>query len=208
MKIVEVAYIKGVTQWKDGPGDGLPEVAMLGRSNVGKSSLINFLLGRKKAAYVSKTPGKTQLIQYFLINRAFYLVDLPGYGYARTGRNTRRAWGPMVESYLLKRKNLSGVVLLIDIRHPESPLDNKMFQWLKIHRISTLFIVTKGDKLAKGKRKAQTDRVLRSYGIENVVMTSSTKKEGRGAVWKAIEKTMFDRPGKERTHLTGKTPSV
>ncbi|MBN4054320.1 YihA family ribosome biogenesis GTP-binding protein [Nitrospira defluvii] len=193
MKIVSVEYIKGVPRWDQGPKDDLPEIAVIGRSNVGKSSLINFLVGRKKAAYVSKTPGKTQLIHFFLINRAFYLVDLPGYGYARTPRHTRAGWGPMIESYFLKRRTLSAVALLIDIRHPNSPLDKQMFEWLKHHRLATLFIATKGDKMTRGKRKAQANVVVRSFGIEDLVVTSSAKKEGRADVWTAIENTLSDK---------------
>lgn len=188
MKIISVEYIKASHRWDEGPRDRLPEFAMIGRSNVGKSSLINFLLGRKKAAYVSKTPGKTQLIHFFLVNRAFYLVDLPGYGYARLPKNTRKSWGPMVESYLLKRESLAGLAHLIDIRHPVSPLDDGMVQWLIEHKLVSLFIATKGDKIAKGKRKGQTDAIKQALGIENLIVTSSVKKEGRISVWKGIEK--------------------
>jgi len=147
MKIHSVEYLKAAPRWEEGPQDRLPEIAMIGRSNVGKSSLINFLLGRKKAAYVSKTPGKTQLIQFFLINRSFYLVDLPGYGYARTPKKMRKSWGKMVDEYLIKRDTLRAVTLLIDIRRPDSPLDLQMQEWLSFHKIQTLFIATKGDKI-------------------------------------------------------------
>ncbi len=187
MKITSVEYIKGVPKWDDGPRDGLPEFAMLGRSNVGKSSLINFLLGRKKAAYVSKTPGKTQLIHFFLINRSFYLVDLPGYGYAQTARTLRESWGPMMTSYLLKRPTLSAVGLLIDIRRPDSPLDSEMSQWLYQNRISTLFIATKADKISRGKRKAQIDSIKAEFGMPELVVTSVLKKEGRMDVWRGVK---------------------
>jgi len=191
MKIVSVDYIKGVPSWDQGPLDALPEVAMLGRSNVGKSSLINFLLGRKKSAYVSRTPGKTQLIHFFLINRAFYLVDLPGYGYARTPRATREGWGPMITSYLLKRQSLSAVALLIDMRRPDSPLDSEMTQWLNGHQIATLVFATKADKITMGKRKAQVDAIKRAYGIPALIVTSALKKEGREEAWREIEKILF-----------------
>ncbi len=191
MKIKSVEYIKASTRWDDGPTDGLPEIAMLGRSNVGKSSLINFLLNRKKAAYVSKTPGKTQLIQFFLINRAFYLVDLPGYGYARTPKTTRKSWGAMIENYLLKRETLAGVSLLIDIRHPGSPLDLRMTDWLNQHRLRTLFIATKGDKLKLGKRRLQAAAIKGIFNTSDLIQTSSAKKQGRDAVWKGIESVVF-----------------
>ncbi|MFQ5543146.1 MAG: ribosome biogenesis GTP-binding protein YihA/YsxC [Nitrospiria bacterium] len=185
MKITSVEYIKGVPRWQDAPGDGFPEVAMIGRSNVGKSSLINFLLGRKMA-YVSKKPGKTQLIHFFLINRAFYLVDLPGYGYSKASKLIRTGWGPMVESYFLNRKTLRAVSLLIDIRHPEMPIDLRMKEWLEYHRMKTLFIATKGDKLSRGKGQKQMDIMKHFFGISKLVATSSLKKEGKVDVWKTI----------------------
>lgn len=191
MKIKSVEYIKASTRWDDGPTDGLPEIAVIGRSNVGKSSLINFLLNKKKAAYVSKTPGKTQLIHFFLINRSFYLVDLPGYGYARTPKNTRKSWGPMIENYLLKRETLAAVSLLIDIRHPGSPLDMQMADWLEQHQLHTLFIATKGDKLKLGKRRLQAGALKRIFNASDLIQTSSTKKQGKDAVWKSIESVVF-----------------
>lgn len=191
MKIKSVEYIKASTRWDDGPTDGLPEIAMIGRSNVGKSSLINFLLNKKKAAYVSKTPGKTQLIHFFLINRSFYLVDLPGYGYARTPKNTRKSWGPMIENYLLKRETLAAVSLLIDIRHPGSPLDMQMADWLEQHQLHTLFIATKGDKLKLGKRRLQASALKRIFNASDLIQTSSAKKQGKDAVWKSIESVVF-----------------
>lgn len=191
MKIKSVEYIKASTRWDDGPTDALPEIAMIGRSNVGKSSLINFLLNRKKAAYVSKTPGKTQLIQFFLINQSFYLVDLPGYGYARTPKTTKKSWGPMIENYLLKRETLAGVSLLIDIRHPGSPLDLQMAAWLRQHQLRTLFIATKGDKLKLGKRRLQAAEIKNIFDTSNLIQTSSAKKQGRDAVWKGIESVVF-----------------
>ncbi len=190
MKITSVEYIKAATRWEDGPRDGLPEVAMIGRSNVGKSSLINLLLGRKMA-YVAKTPGKTQLIQFFLINKTFYLVDLPGYGYAKLSKKTRQIWGPMVDSYMTKRETLRAVGLLIDIRRSDSHLDSQMKAWLDHHQIRTFFIATKGDKVVRGKRRAHTDAIISAYGITDLIVTSVLKKEGRGDVWKGIEKMLY-----------------
>lgn len=186
MKITSIEYIKAAPRWDDGPSGGLPEVAVIGRSNVGKSSLINLLLGRKMA-YVAKAPGKTQLIQYFLINRSFYLVDLPGYGYAKVGKKTRNAWGPMIEAYMTRRKTLCAVGLLIDIRRPDSPLDFQMNTWLNHHEIPAFYIVTKGDKITKGKRQACVDAIQSAYGMTEMVVTSALKKEGKREVWKMIE---------------------
>ncbi|MFQ5587947.1 MAG: ribosome biogenesis GTP-binding protein YihA/YsxC [Nitrospiria bacterium] len=192
MKITAIEYVRAAPRWDDGPKDGLPEVALIGRSNVGKSSLVNLLLGRK-AAHVAKTPGKTQLLQYFLINRSFYLVDLPGYGYAKVGKQVRNAWGPMINAYLTKRATLRAVGLLIDIRRADSPLDMAMKDWLDFHHIPAFFIATKSDKIAKGKRKAQIDRIRSVYGMTDLHLTSSLKKEGRTDVWRAIESVISDR---------------
>jgi len=192
MNIRSIEYIKAATHWQDGPEDGLPEVAMIGRSNVGKSSLINLLTGRKMA-HVAKAPGKTQLIQYFLVNHAFYLVDLPGYGYAKVGKQTKKAWGPMIDAYMTKRKTLCAVGLLIDIRRADSPLDFKMREWLAYHQIKTFCVITKGDKIAKGKRKAHVDAIKSAYGIEDPILTSSLKKEGKNNIWKSIEAILPDR---------------
>ena len=148
MKLLSVEYIKGTPRWEDGPRDGLPEIAFIGRSNVGKSSLINFLLGRK-IAYVSGTPGKTQLIHFYNINHAFYLVDLPGYGYAHAPKETRSQWGPMIESYLLKRSELRAMVLLIDIRHPLKEFDALMIAWAERSNIPLHILLTKADKLSR-----------------------------------------------------------
>lgn len=186
MKITSIEYIKAATRWQDGPKDGLPEVAVIGRSNVGKSSLINLLTGRKMA-HVAKAPGKTQLIQYFLINRAFYLVDLPGYGYAKAGKKTRKAWGPMVDAYMTQRKTLSAVGLLIDIRRSDSPLDFQMREWLSYHQIRTFCIVTKADKISMGKRKMHVDAIKAAYGIDEITVSSVLKKEGKYAIWKTID---------------------
>lgn len=186
MKITSVEYNKAAPRWEDGPGDGLPEIAVIGRSNVGKSSLINLLLGRK-LAYVAKTPGKTQLIHFFSINQSFYLVDLPGYGFAKVGKETRNAWGPMVDAYITKRKTLRGVILLIDLRRSDSPLDFQMNEWLNHHEITTLYVATKGDKISKGKRKAYADAIKSAYGMSDLSITSSLKKEGKTEIWEKIE---------------------
>ena len=194
MKIQSVDYIKGTTRWDDGPRDGLPEIAMIGRSNVGKSSLINYLLGRKRAAHVSKTPGKTRLIHFFLINRAFYLVDLPGYGYARTAKSTQSGWGKMIEGYLAKRSTLAGVVLLIDIRRPDSPLDRQMRDWLLHHGIHPLAVATKGDKLGAAARGKQAELIKANLDLTELVVTSTLKNMGKAAVWQAIGRVIARQP--------------
>jgi GTP-binding protein len=193
MKLSSIEYIKGTPRWEDGPRDGLPEIAFIGRSNVGKSSLINFLLGRK-IAYVSGTPGKTQLIHFYNINHTFYLVDLPGYGYANAPKETRSQWGPMIESYLLKRSELRAIVLLIDIRHPSMALDLQMKQWIDHYQVTPLFVATKGDKIARGKRKIQEESIKKNFGVSSVIVTSVEKGEGKEALWKKIEEILSEGP--------------
>lgn len=193
MKLSSVEYIKGCTRWEDGPQDGLPEIAVIGRSNVGKSSLINFLLGRK-IAYVSGTPGKTQLIHFFKINQAFYLVDLPGYGYANAPKETRALWGPMIESYLLKRDALRALIFLVDIRHPAMALDLRMKEWIDHYQVTPLFVATKGDKIVRGRRKALEETIKKNFGVSRLIVTSAEKKEGKEAVWKGIEEILAEGP--------------
>jgi len=130
----------------------LPEIAMVGRSNVGKSSLINRMTGRKTLARTSVTPGKTQSINFYLVNDAWFLVDLPGYGYARVAKSQRASWGKLIEGYLVDRSTLQGVVHLVDIRHPPMESDIVMQQWLRSLGIPCLVVATKLDKIPRGKR--------------------------------------------------------
>ena len=190
MKLTSVEYIKGCATIDDCPKEHLPEIAFIGRSNVGKSSLINFLLGRK-IAYVSSTPGKTQLIHFFKINRNFYLVDLPGYGYAKAPMSVRMQWGPMIETYLTRRKQLKGIVLLIDLRHPTAFLDQEMKKWLDHFQVPTLYVATKADKIGRGQRKEQIEAVKASFGIPDVIVTSAEAKEGRELLWKEVERVVL-----------------
>jgi len=193
VKHYSVEYIKGTPIWDDGPRDRLPEIAMIGRSNVGKSSLINYLLGRK-IAYISRTPGKTQLIHYFKINEAFYLVDLPGYGYARVPKGQREQFGTMIEAYLSKREALRAVVMLIDLRHPGQAIDLQVKEWLDAIQLETLYVATKGDKIKRSQRKKQSDAVKAVFEISNLVITSTLKKEGKEALWGAIEAKLSNSP--------------
>lgn len=160
MKISNADFVASAVKAADYPAGGLPEVALAGRSNVGKSSLLNKLVNRKKLARTSNTPGRTRLINFFLINGSFRLVDLPGYGYAKVSAGEREGWRKMVEEYLEGRIDLKGVVLLIDSRHPPTALDKQMYDWLKHWMIPTAVVATKADKLSRS-RLFQSLKVIR-----------------------------------------------
>lgn len=183
MKIKEVKFIKGATRWEHLPTDGLPEVAFVGRSNVGKSSLLNMLAGRTRLARISRTPGKTQEFNYYLVNGQFYLVDLPGYGYAKVSRAQRNRWGRFIGSYLSEREPLRGVFHLIDSRHPPTALDMDVLATMRGSPTPYVIILTKTDKLSgnlRVKSRAAVEQVLRKAAMDvPVVMTSAKDKRGR-----------------------------
>jgi GTP-binding protein len=147
------------------PADGLPEIAIVGRSNVGKSSLINKLANRKGLAKSSSTPGKTRTINYYKMNRQWYLVDLPGYGYARVSKTERARWGKLIEQYLLKRQTLRGVILLVDIRHAPSENDVLMKEWLSHNQIPHLVVATKSDKISRGVRQKHLNIIKKELNL-------------------------------------------
>ncbi len=147
------SFVKSVVSFKQKPDKKFPEIAFAGRSNVGKSSLLNALLGTKKLAKISSTPGKTRQINYFIINESFYFVDLPGYGYAKLAKSEKKKWQALVETYLLKSMELRLVVLLIDSRHDLMDSDQQMIDWLDLNEIPYIVVLTKADKLAKTKRQ-------------------------------------------------------
>ena len=149
MKIKQAEFVGVFVEMNQLPTDELPEVAIVGRSNVGKSSLINRLANRKNLAKSSSTPGKTRTINFYCFNRSWYLVDLPGYGFAKVARTEKARWGKMIEKYLAGRKTLRGVILLVDMRHPPSEEDRMMKEWLDHHQIPFMVIATKADKLSR-----------------------------------------------------------
>jgi GTP-binding protein len=163
------------------PETTLPEVAFAGRSNVGKSSLINTLLRRSKAARVSNTPGRTREINFFKINDQFILVDLPGYGYARVSKDRKAEWKPMIESYLSSSPNLKGIVQLLDIRHDPTKDDLQMFDFLAQVGVPTMVVMTKTDKLSKAQAKTRITAITASLGLEDdqVIPFSAETGEGR-----------------------------
>jgi GTP-binding protein len=174
---------------KDFPGGGLPEVAFLGRSNVGKSTLINGLLGRKNLARTSGTPGKTRALFFYLINQKFYFVDLPGYGYARVSKDLRQSWVPLIEKYLDQRGSLRGCIHLVDCRHPPAEDDLLMSRWLRFNRLSAVTVATKADKLSRGaliKSLAQLRERLELSEADPLIAYSARTGAGREALWGAV----------------------
>jgi GTP-binding protein len=171
--------------------EGLPQIAFSGRSNVGKSSLINTLLRRtrKKIAHVSSTPGKTQTINFFRVNERFYLVDLPGFGFARVPKAVRRSWKELIESYLSSEPQLRGVVHLVDSRRPPADVDHSMLEYLAGLQVPVLVILTKIDKVKASKRQGIVQRAASSLGLdaEQVLPFSSVTGEGREDLLDSIE---------------------
>ena len=159
----------------------LPAIALAGRSNVGKSSLINTLINRRGLARTSSQPGKTQTINFYLINDAWYFVDLPGYGYARVSRVTKENWGKMIEKYLTGQNSLKEIWQLIDIRHDPTDLDCQMWEWLAYHGYPRLLIATKADKISKNQRVKQLKAVRSKLGIgeKDLLVFSASSGEGK-----------------------------
>ena len=178
----ELEFLGGMASprgWR--PETTLPEVAFAGRSNVGKSSLINTLLRRSKAARVSNTPGRTREINFFKINDQFVLVDLPGYGYARISKDRKAEWKPMIESYLSTSPNLRGIVQLLDVRHDPTNDDLQMFDFLAKTGVPTMVVMTKTDKLSKAQAATRIRAITASLGLEDdqVIPFSAETGEGR-----------------------------
>lgn len=198
MKIVSAEFVKSSTRLENCPDRGHPEVALAGRSNVGKSSLLNKLANRKKLARISNTPGRTQTLNFYIINDVFYLVDLPGYGYARVPEKVRAKWGPMIEGYLSKRETLRGVILIVDIRHKPTARDVQMCQWLRFYGLPYAVVATKADKVSRGKLQKNLSVIRKNLELvrEDILVPFSARTgAGREEVWDVIEKwTQTGRP--------------
>ena len=187
--IRNVEFIGGMAEkhgWR--PESSLPEVAFAGRSNVGKSSLLNTLVRRKSFARVSRTPGRTREINFFRVNNTFVLVDLPGYGYARISKTKKAEWRPMIESYLRRTTQLRGIVLLLDIRREPSEDDRAMLDFLSELGVPTIVALTKADKLTKADARAKVAGVSRMLALEpdQVIQFSTQTGEGRMELLEAI----------------------
>lgn len=190
--INEAIYIKSSGKVSQCPDDNRLEIAFIGRSNVGKSSLINALTNRNKLAKISSTPGKTQHINHFIINDEWYLVDLPGYGYARVSKNLKKSFEGMISDYLLKRPNLTCVFVLIDSRHELQKADEEFILWLGENQVPFSLIYTKSDKLKKSQKESNVQRIeqalLKYFEVlPPTFLTSSEKKEGLSPLLDYIE---------------------
>ncbi len=190
MKITSAEFIKSAFAEEHWTTDGLPEIAFLGRSNVGKSSLINSLLQRKGLARTSNTPGRTQSINFFLINEKFYFVDLPGYGYAKVSKAMRKDWGKMAEDYLLKRNELALFIQLVDSRHEPSALDRDLSEWLTFHQKNTIVVATKTDKMSNNQLLKAMREIETGLPDSKIIAYSAETGKGREAVWREIEKSL------------------
>lgn len=192
MEITNAEFIISNTDVRKCPAGNLPEYAFIGRSNVGKSSLINMLTGRKGLAMTSATPGKTMLINHFLINRSWYIVDLPGYGYAKRGFKGQEQIKNIIESYILQRPQMTSLFVLIDSRHEPQPIDLQFIEWLGENGIPFSLVFTKADKLKAGKLKANVESYLKKLEeqweeLPPCFVTSSESRQGRKEILDYIE---------------------
>ncbi len=167
----------------------MPEIAFVGRSNVGKSSLINTLVGRKNLAKTSNTPGRTQLINFFTINEKLSFVDLPGYGFAKVSQSVKKDWGDMIEAYLKERQNLALVIFILDIRRNPSVDDLALRDWLENYRLPYLSILTKIDKLSNNQASAQRRAIEKELRVsaEKTILFSAKTQQGKDKIWQALE---------------------
>jgi len=189
IKSINLETVCGITSTL--PDNDRPEVAFAGKSNVGKSSMINALMNRKSYARISATPGKTQTINFYNINDALYLVDLPGYGYARVSEKEKAQWGRMIERYLHGSSQLREVFLLIDIRHEPSANDRLMYQWIVDQGYEPVIIATKLDKIKRSQVQKHVKMLKEGLGLvpgTTVIPFSSVTKQGRDEIWELIEK--------------------
>ena len=188
MKITSAEFITSATKPSQYPPARLAEVAFAGRSNVGKSSLINTIVNRKRLVKTSSTPGRTQLINFFDINQRMGFVDLPGYGYAKVPLSVRKKWGPMIETYLSGRETLRGVVVIMDIRRIPGQEELNLLGWLNHYAIAGILVLTKTDKLSKNKQTKQVNLIAQTLARDknDFILFSAKSRRGRDALWNAI----------------------
>jgi len=200
MLIKSAEFVISAVRPQQYPAEELPEFAFAGRSNVGKSSLINTLVSRRKLVQTSSTPGKTRLINFFRVNDALMFVDLPGYGYARVSEEERRKWRPMIEQYLSRRENLKAVVLILDIRRTPNEEDAQLLNWLARREIAAVLVVTKADKLSKTSQLKQLKIIAGALETDpdELVLFSAKSRLGRDVLWRTLMNLATPAPEDER----------
>ncbi|WP_243291171.1 ribosome biogenesis GTP-binding protein YihA/YsxC [Bacillus sp. FJAT-47783] len=193
MKIKSAEIVISAVKKEQYPNEGIPEIALAGRSNVGKSSFINKLLNRKNLARTSSKPGKTQTLNFYMINEQFHFVDVPGYGFAKVSKKEREAWGKMIETYLTTRDVLKAVVLIVDVRHAPTNDDVMMYDFLKYYEIPVIVVATKADKIPKGKWEKHLKVVRETLEMEagdELILFSSETGKGKNEAWAVLLKAM------------------
>jgi len=195
MKVTSVVEPIVAVRRSQYPIDSLPEFMLIGRSNVGKSSFINTLVNRKNIARISSKPGKTQTLNFYLVNNSFYLVDVPGYGYAATDKKTQEKFGKMIEEYLEKREELKRVFMLVDFRHKPTEDDVLMYNFLKYYNIPVTIVATKVDKVGSSKLEVNKKQIMSTLDLvvgDNLVLFSSVTKLGKDNILEKIEELITD----------------
>jgi len=190
MKIISSEFIKSASKRADYPKESLPEIAFAGRSNVGKSSLINTLVNKRNLARTSSSPGRTQMLNFYRVNNRIHFVDLPGYGYAKVPSSVRAKWKPMVENYLKYRKTLKLVILILDIRRSPSTDDASLIRWFEAFDIPFLVVLTKSDKISKNQYRTQ-QKIIKDFFLlkdDEIICFSAVTREGRQEILKRIMK--------------------
>lgn len=189
MKIRSAEITMSAVNRSQYPDEGIPEIALVGRSNVGKSSTVNTLLNRRNFARTSQTPGKTRTINFYLINKEFFFVDLPGYGYAKIAKSEKEKWGVIMERYLQEREELCAIFLLVDIRHEPTNDDVMMYEWIKHFGYNCVVIATKADKISRGQYQKHMNIIRKKLHMdtnEKILPISSLKKTGVEEIWNEI----------------------
>ena len=195
MKILSATFITSAAKPRQFPVDSKPQVAFAGRSNVGKSSLINAVLNRKSLVKTSATPGKTQLINFFLINEQFYCVDLPGYGYAKAPRSVVDEWAPMIEGYIRESPQIAVVIVLLDIRREPDARDERLVEWLSHYGVPACYVLTKADKLKRGEMAKARRSITKKLGLTAPPLLTSVKTgQGISELKSAIAKRLNQGP--------------
>ncbi|HCE11850.1 MULTISPECIES: ribosome biogenesis GTP-binding protein YihA/YsxC [unclassified Enterococcus] len=193
MKVHQAEIVISAVAPAQYPDTNLPEIALAGRSNVGKSSFINTLIDRKNLARTSSKPGKTQTLNFYLIEQALHFVDVPGYGYAKVSKTERAKWGKMIETYLAERQQLRAVVSLVDLRHAPSQEDIQMYDFLKYYEIPVIVVATKADKIPRSKWNKHESMVKKALSFDandTFILFSAVTKQGKEEAWQAIEEAI------------------